>query len=201
MDNTKELVEVTVKANVYEKLAMARVKLQSLNLKKSGQNPRFKYFELADFLPQLNKIFLEMRLCSSLKIQEDIATLKIFNSETNPEDCVEFSCPFDIPEAKLNKDGKAIVDKMQCVGAGITYVRRYLYMMALEIVEADLLDATCYDKGEEEINSISNVQELNKIFEKLGKREMQPQLKQLLWNRAKKIGSCFSRESNCFVPA
>lgn len=195
MEKVKE-----VKMNVFEKLSEARVRLQDIKLNKSGKNPYagFKYFELADFLPLVNKIFLELKLCSSLKIQEDIAVLKIFNAETNQEDCIEFSCPFNVPEAKVNKEGKAILDKMQCVGAAITYVRRYLHMMALEIVESDLLDAICYEQ-EKEINSIDNIEGLNYAFEKFGREGMEPQLKRIIWNKAKKIGSCF--KDGQFVPA
>ena len=46
--------------NIYEKLQECRVELQKMNLKKTGENKfaGFKYYELADFLPTVNELFL-----------------------------------------------------------------------------------------------------------------------------------------------
>jgi hypothetical protein len=43
-----------------QKLMQARIKLQSTALKKSGMNKfaGYQYFELSDFLPQIQQIFL-----------------------------------------------------------------------------------------------------------------------------------------------
>jgi hypothetical protein len=50
---------------VYEKLQKARIKLQHTELKKSGHNKfaGYKYFELGDFLPAIQSIFFELKLC------------------------------------------------------------------------------------------------------------------------------------------
>ena len=44
----------------------ARVELQGMNLKKSGENKfaGFKYYELGDFLPAINKLMLDHKLFS-----------------------------------------------------------------------------------------------------------------------------------------
>ena len=46
------------KLNLFQKLQKARVELQEMNLKKSGQNKfaGFSYYELSDFLPAINII-------------------------------------------------------------------------------------------------------------------------------------------------
>ena len=63
--------------NIYEKLSKARVLLQSKQLKKSGKNSYscFTYFELGDFMPEVNKIFEEFGLCSVFNLFIDKAQL------------------------------------------------------------------------------------------------------------------------------
>lgn len=120
--------------NLYEKLQEARVKLQNANLKKSGKNgySGFTYFELADFIPTLNNIFNELRLCSNFSIVDKVARLTIINSEKIDEQTV-----FTMPTTELQLKGCSAI---QALGGVNTYCRRYLYLNALEIVEADLLD-------------------------------------------------------------
>lgn len=120
--------------NVYEKLQQARVTLQAQNLKKSGKNAfsGFTYFELADFLPTVNNIFDELKLCSNFSIEDNIASLTIINSEKADE-----STTFKMPTAELQLKGCTAI---QALGGVNTYCKRYLYLNALEIVEADMLD-------------------------------------------------------------
>ena len=120
--------------NIYEKLQQARVTLQAQNLKKSGKNgySGFTYFELADFLPTVNVIFDELKLCSNFSIFENIAHLYIYNSEKPDEQII-----FTMPTAELQLKGCTAI---QALGGVNTYCKRYLYLNALEIVEADMLD-------------------------------------------------------------
>lgn len=127
--------------NIYEKLQAARVELQKMKLKKSGNNKfaGFNYFELSDFLPAVNKLFEEKKLFSNFSIVENMAVLTVIDIE-KPEDRTDFTIP--IAQIEVPK-GNA----MQALGGINTYCRRYLYMNALEIVEADLFDAV---SGKEE---------------------------------------------------
>jgi len=122
--------------NVYQKLQRARVMLQEVSLKKSGKNKfsGHEYFNLSDFLPAINEIFDKLGLCSIVTFEEKQATMLIVNSEE-----VDEKIKFISPNAEVTLKG---CHPMQNVGAVETYQRRYLYMTALEIVEADLLDAT-----------------------------------------------------------
>ncbi len=131
--------------NVYEKLQEARVKLQSKNIKKSGKNSfsKFTYYELADFIPTLNLIFSEIKLCSNFSIENNIAQLLIINSE-KPDETIKFT----MPTANLELKGCTAI---QALGGVNTYCRRYLYLNALEIVEAEMLDAKAGSKDFEEI--------------------------------------------------
>jgi hypothetical protein len=120
---------------VYSKLQKARVLLQEQPLKKSGFNSfaGFKYFELADFLPTINVIFDNLGLCSVFTISNGIATLRIIDSESGG--LIYFCSP--IADAA---SGKA--PPIQALGSMHTYLRRYLFLNALEITEHDAVDAT-----------------------------------------------------------
>jgi hypothetical protein len=120
---------------VYEKLQQARIKLQSEPLKKSGHNKfaGYQYFELGDFLPTINRIFAELKLCSVISFTKDYAELRIVDTENSG--VITFSSPM----ADANLKG---CHPIQNLGAVETYSRRYLYVTALEIVEHDALDAT-----------------------------------------------------------
>lgn len=122
--------------NVYEKLQTCRLKLQQKQLKKSGKNTfaGYDYFELGDFLPSINELFLENKLFSHIGFNEENATLTILNTE-KPEENIVFTSPMK----EVNLKG---AHSIQNAGAVQTYQRRYLYLMALEIVESDTLDAT-----------------------------------------------------------
>jgi len=122
---------------VYAKLQKARVILQSMPIKKSGFNSfaSFKYFELSDFLPSVNTIFAELGLCSVFNISEGLATLRIFDSEFGGV------IHFRSPTADASNE-KSKAPPIQSLGSQHSYLRRYLYLNALELVENDLVDAT-----------------------------------------------------------
>ena len=121
--------------NIYAKLAKARVELQSKDIKKSGKNThlKFSYMELEDFLPIINKINLEIGLLPVFTTVGEVASLTIYNTEKENESIV-FTSP--TAHAKLQGGASAI----QELGSQHTYMRRYLYLEAYEIVEGDSLD-------------------------------------------------------------
>ena len=121
--------------SVYKKLQEARIDLQSKPLKKSGKNnfAGYQYFELADFLPSIQQICLDRGLCGSVTFYTDIAVLTITDVD-KPEDKIEFKCPMSSAALKG-------CHEVQNLGAVQTYLRRYLWTNAFEIVEHDALDA------------------------------------------------------------
>jgi hypothetical protein len=121
--------------NVYQKLLKARAMFLASNAQKSGKNMTlaFKYFELDDIVPIATKIFEEIGLISVVNFTADTATLTIVNTE-NGDESIAFTAPMVISE------GNKAVTPVQALGATITYFRRYLYMMALDICEADEID-------------------------------------------------------------
>lgn len=126
--------------SIYAKLAQARVKLQKENLKKTGNNRSFKYFELKDFLPRVNEIFDELKMCAVVRYSSELATLTIYDCEK--EESIEFTSPM---VQKALPSGTEI----QNLGAIQTYQRRYLYLTALEIVEDNLVDSIPPEKTEQ----------------------------------------------------
>ena len=119
---------------IYEKLQKCRVELQNLKLKKSGKNnyAGFEYFELKDFLPTVNELFAKNKMFSNFSMTSEIAELEIIDCEDKT------SVKFTSPIAELELKG---CNKIQALGGTHTYLKRYLYINALEIVEADLFDA------------------------------------------------------------
>lgn len=133
------------KLNLYQKLQKCRVELQKSELKKSGHNKYadFKYYELSDFLPKVNELFDKYKLFSQFTLSREIATLEIFDSEkklstTDSGFEIYDSVIFTNPVADLEMKGS---NAIQNLGAINTYLKRYLYLNALEIIENDSFDA------------------------------------------------------------
>jgi hypothetical protein len=120
---------------VYKKLVEARVALQGKALNKSGHNKfaGYKYFELGDFLPEIQKIFKEVGLCDVISFDQNLAVMNIYDVEDGS--FVTFTSPMGSAQLKG-------CHEVQNIGAVETYQRRYLYTVALSIVEHDALDAT-----------------------------------------------------------
>ena len=120
---------------VYEKLQKARIMLQSAELKKSGHNKfaDYKYFELGDFLPAVNQIFADLKLCQTLEFSQEMAVMWVIDTENGG--VAKFTCPMASAQLKG-------CHEVQNLGASITYITRYLLVMALAICEHDAIDAS-----------------------------------------------------------
>lgn len=121
--------------NIYQKLATIRVELQESKLKKSGKNAfaNFEYFTLDDFLPTLNNLMKRHQVFSNFSMDTEKAYLTFINNE-RPDEQIVFTSP--IAEAQIKGS-----TPIQCLGGVHTYMKRYLYLNAFEIVEGDVLDA------------------------------------------------------------
>lgn len=124
-----------VRGQLFRKIQQARVKLQNKDIKKSGVNSYFKngnnvhrYYELQDFLPYVNEIFNELKLTDYMQFNDGVGALYIVDNETGEE--VKFTSPIDKNYGKTQE-----------IGAMLTYMRRYLYVLALNISESDILDS------------------------------------------------------------
>lgn len=122
--------------NVYQKLQKCRVELQAQAIKATGENKfaGYTYVELSDFLPAVNLIFEVNGLCSVVEYGKEEATLTVIDMD-KPDDKIVFRSPMSTAELKG-------CHPVQNLGAVQSYLRRYLYLACMEIVEHDALDST-----------------------------------------------------------
>lgn len=148
MATTAKKTEATETLNVYQKLLKARTMFLEADVQKTGKNMHlsFKYFELDDIVPPATRIFNEVGLIALPNFTSDTATFTVANVD-NLEESIVFTAPFNQIAPIVSNAGKQATNEMQALGSSITYMRRYLYMMALDICESDSIDANI-GKGE-----------------------------------------------------
>ena len=128
-------------SNVYQKLIEARERFLVSDINQSGKNMQlsFKYFELKDIVPTVTHIFKELGLLAVARFTDTVATLTIVNTE-NPEETIEFPVPFNQIQPIVSNAGKQVTNDMQALGSSITYMRRYLYLIAMDICVNDEIE-------------------------------------------------------------
>ncbi len=122
--------------NIYQKLNAAREQFHKTKLKKTGHNKfaNYYYFELGDFLIPALQIFKEQGITAIISFGKEEAQMEIVDSH-NPEDRLVIKSPMSTAALKG-------CHEVQNLGAVQTYLRRYLWVAALEIVEHDALDSS-----------------------------------------------------------
>lgn len=139
----KEKVE---KLNIYQKIMKARKMFQECEVKKSGKNDfqGFIYLELEDIVPPAIRICEELGLYSEVQPNGSdaigFATMKIVNVDNPSEEVV-----YKIRSPNVNPDS-GVNAKLQDTGRIQTYLRRYLYMLFLDIAVPDEVDAKSKDE-------------------------------------------------------
>ena len=133
--------------NVYQRLLEARVLFMEEDVKKSGKNMKmsYKYFELQDIVPVALPIFQKVGLLPVTTFENEVATMSLINVD-NPSEYINFTSPMrEIEPIISNKTGGEVTNAIQRLGSVETYQRRYLYMIALDIVESDAIEAATGD--------------------------------------------------------
>lgn len=162
MEDKIDEITMIKNMNIHKKIQKVKEELSERELKKSGRNDfsGFSYYELGDFLPSIielcNKYGLftkinfekhysiknistnEINANTEYQLDGDVAILTIINTD-KPDEKEIYSC--DVKE--LNLKG---ANSIQNYGGVQTYLRRYLYMNAFDIVEADMFDSTEFEK-------------------------------------------------------
>ena len=191
------------KMNVYQKLAIARAELGNRPLKKSGFNKfsGFSYFELSDFISEITKIFKDLNLVSVFKITAnelgiETAYMNIVNAD-NPNDIVSF-------EASTAEAAVKGASTIQVLGAKHTYMRRYLWLEAMEIAENDAQNVQEESKeeqptqkqlalaslGQVKILSTQDPERIKKMLDYYGVKE----IKELTMQQASEAVKAFSKD-------
>ena len=121
--------------SIYRKLNLAREVFHATKLEKTGFNKfaGYKYFELGDFIIPALAVFNQFGLCAYISFESDIATMTIV--DIDDMNVIRLTSPMSTAALKG-------CHEVQNLGAVQTYLRRYLWVAALEIVEHDALDAT-----------------------------------------------------------
>jgi hypothetical protein len=142
--------------SVHKKLMQARLTLQNTALTKSGHNKfaGYKYFELGDFIPYIQKIFNDLGLCGVISYTADMATLSIIDMEDNSK--IEITSPMSSAALKG-------CHEVQNLGAVQTYIRRYLWVTAMEIVEHDAIDSSPGADVEVAVKAIQSATDLDSL--------------------------------------
>ena len=142
--------------SAHKKLMLARVKLQSTEMKKSGLNKfaGYSYFELGDFIPHIQTIFNDIGLCGVVSFTHSHAELTI--TDVDDGTMIVISSPM----AEANLKG---AHPIQNLGAVLSYQRRYLWMAAMEIVEHDIIDAAPAAEPKTEPKPVSKTEPKPKV--------------------------------------
>jgi hypothetical protein len=134
---------------IHLRITQLRNKLATADIKKSGHNEfsGFRYYELKDFLPYLNKFCEELNISHTLQIHPDKASIIFYNCE-NQTDNTEISIM--VPPVLLQEIfAQRFVDRAgkqkepnfpQLYGSILTYIKRYAYIMALDLCEGDNIE-------------------------------------------------------------
>ena len=177
--------------NVYQKLQEVRVKFQGLNLPKNGKNTYagFDYYLLEDIIPYINTLFNEIGLFSKfdlIKMQDDNVHNKAVLTITNVDNPLDF-----VTFEMYSVLAKGQIKGIQAIGSENTYMKRYLYLNALEITEGDTVDATNGEKNAEEdrkdeLKKLKKLEDLVKSTENEALTEMHTKLMSLATDKYKK---------------
>lgn len=133
---TETPIETTT-MNVWQKLLASRVEFLEKKVKQSGLNlhAEFTYFELKDIVPAATEIFSKYNCLFVTSFPDGKAVGQLINLDNTDEVVtVEFQT------RSISEPAKFRMNEVQGLGAEITYMRRYLYFLILDVVVADDFD-------------------------------------------------------------
>lgn len=118
---------------VLNKLMEARAEFHKLQIVKTGFNTfsQYQYFQLSDFLIPAMSIFNDLKLATVTTFTHEMAVMRITDIEDNSS--IDITSPMSSANLKA-------AHEIQNLGAVQTYLRRYLWVAALEIIEHDEFD-------------------------------------------------------------
>lgn len=124
-----------------KKLAEARRKLaDDVQINMSGKNTQvgFSYFELDDFLPHITRVCAQEGLLTvpHFSVEKGMAYLKVYDADSLG------SVVFNQPISKVENKRGGSIQEIQTDGALTSYAVRYLYKIAFNICETDIIDAS-----------------------------------------------------------
>lgn len=123
--------------NVYQKLSIVRALWLGVDIKKSGVNKHaeFTYFELEDIIPEATAILSKQHCLFLVSFPEGRAIGEFVDTDTGEK--ITFEAPFTL----IADPAKFRMNEVQGAGAAVTYYRRYLYALMLDLIDPDKIDA------------------------------------------------------------
>jgi len=154
---TNELSELTLR----QKLARIRLEFTNSNIKKSGENKYagFKYFELCDIVPKALELFAKYDVTFDFNMSNDFVNGALYDNVKDYDPIV-----FTFPKKGIDDPKAMRMNTVQAMGSEITYYRRYMYNVVLDIVEndsIDCLDNTQKSKAQNKSKTIQNTAKAN----------------------------------------
>lgn len=127
--------------NIYQKLIAARKDFRGMSVKKSGINRHlsFTYFRLDDIVSAGEKALEDNGLGVFMGVEEGDMVARVFDL-TDTKEFMNFAIPFLVDQPLINQKGNYNSKYPQEAGAAITYYRRYLWQLVLDIIEEDVLE-------------------------------------------------------------
>ena len=137
----------TATMNVWQKLLASRMDFLKQKVKQSGVNlhAEFTYFELKDIVPVATDIFAKYNCVFLTTFPEGKAVGKLVNLDN-----IEEIITVEFEARSIAEPAKFRMNEVQGLGAEITYMRRYLYFLILDIVVADDFDGESGKKTEDD---------------------------------------------------
>lgn len=127
------------------KLTLARKMFLEKNIRKSGTHMQleFEYFTLGDIVPAATEIFNILGLTQIISIDGEFASMRVYDADGDFDEnkYVEFTVPFVQVSKIVSNAGKSVTNDIQALGSSVTYLRRYLWMLCLDIIEQDEVDS------------------------------------------------------------
>lgn len=155
-------------------MASIKKELHNREIPKSGYNKfgKYKYHELSDFLSHIVELNEKYKVDDSIVMSplDGTASLVITSWEDGSEKTI--TVPYGEAQMLSQGGGESKVDYIQRVGATVTYMRRYLYQTAYDIIENDVVDSmptdttpTATEKQVAMIKSLADDERLDKIID------------------------------------
>ena len=135
---------MTEKISIYTKLAGARSEFHSSSITKTGWNDysKYSYFELSDFLVPALRIMSEHDLIPIVSFGLEMATMTVYDLTSDAT--IVITSPMSTADLKA-------CQPVQSLGAVQTFLRRYLWVALLEIVEHEAVEGA----GERDTEGVS----------------------------------------------
>ena len=131
--------EEVAESNIYKRLLACRIDFQKKNIQPSGYNAHgdFEYLELKDIVPTATELFYYYQMMLQVSFVNGNCQGVIWDMSNDPENALLF----EIPHTRISDPAKSRMNnEIMALGAEMTYLRRYMYMIVLDIIVADEID-------------------------------------------------------------